>query len=205
MIKILVVNSAPLMSLSLSILLKEQGYDVVGKLTDGFDAFHFIKSNHVDLVLSDINLSSLSGLELVQRSRNMGYDTKFLIMGDKKNWYNIRRAMKAGANGYLSSNDAIGLIKNAVSSILADYNFFPSKIYEQSDCSLGNDKLFQKTLTLRELQVLRGLTSGKRNVLIAEEMKLSFKTVSAYKCRIMSKLKLSSTVELLDYARNHKI
>jgi len=92
MIKILVVNSAPLMSLSLSILLKEQGYDVVGKLTDGFDAFHFIKSNHVDLVLSDINLSSLSGLELVQRSRNMGYDTKFLIMGDKKNWYNIRRA-----------------------------------------------------------------------------------------------------------------
>jgi len=204
--KSLIVNSNTIMSLSLSSLLDKEGYSVFSECTDGMKAFNIITKHTVDLILIDCEICELNAFELVKRIRRANIEVKILMMGNKKNSLNVRHAISSGVNGFIFTHDGIDTMVNAFRSVMAGYSFFPMDLSQQSLFSEGlKDAPSHTKLSIREIQVLRQITSGKKNVHIAEDMRISFKTVSTYKYRIMSKLRLSSTVDLLEYARVHGI
>lgn len=202
MSRALIVSSQPLVSLSLSMLLKREGYTVVGEVNDGQEALQFIKKNAVDLLLTEIDIPSLNGLDLVKRLRKSDYSLKVLVMGGQKQNIVINHAISIGANGYIVTRDDISQIIHAIHAVMSGYCYFPMQ--SQPIASPISTQPHSQ-LSMREIQVLRELTTGKKGIHIAEEMNISFKTVSTYKCRIMKKLNLGSMVDLMDYVRTHQL
>jgi two-component system response regulator EvgA len=183
-------------------LLKREGYTVVGEVNDGQEALQFIKNNTVDLLLTEIDIPSLNGLDLVKRLRKSDYSLKILVMGGQKQNIVINHAISIGANGYIVTRDDISQIIHAIHAVMSGYCYFPMQSQPMASTVTVQP---HSQLSMREIQVLRELTTGKKSIHIAEEMNISFKTVSTYKCRIMKKLNLGSMVDLMDYVRTHQL
>lgn len=206
MTKVIITNTTPIVHLSISDIFIKYGYNVHGNFNSNSTLCDYIANHKVDLVLIDCESPSNNGFELANRLRKKHNDLCILIMGNRKNTFNVRQAINVGANGYFFNCDAIETMKNAFNCVLSGYAHFPMGCF--------NEKLFNAysdnghvciALSIREIQVLKQLAIGKKSMHIAQDMNISFKTVSTYKHRIMQKLNLGSTMELLEYARAHGI
>ena len=127
-------------------------------------------------------------------------------MSSKSEAFYAGRAIRAGANGFVSKRKDLGEIYNAVNMILTGYSFFPSETLSFIN-HLGSrtGAAVDMPLSNREVTVLRYLANGLSNKEIAEQLLLSNKTISAHKSNIYSKLGVQSIVELIDYAKAHEL
>ncbi|MNP58370.1 Virulence factors putative positive transcription regulator BvgA [compost metagenome] len=117
------------------------------------------------------------------------------------------RCLRAGAAGYVSKTDDLGELSEAVQPVLSGYTYFPevalsSVNYQDMRASEGQ---CIAGLTDRELMVLQYLARGLSNKVIGEAMLLSNKTISTYKTRLLEKLRLSSLIDLADFARRNQL
>jgi len=115
--------------------------------------------------------------------------------------------MQSGAAGYVCKQQDLTELLSAIKAVLSGYSYFPNQALHTVRCSLGNasESDMVDRLSGREMMVLQQLARGKTNKEIADGMFLSNKTVSTYKTRILTKLALSSTLELIDFARRHHL
>lgn len=201
----LIINSNAVMCLSLSALLHSAGYTIVGETGDAQAALSLLRDIPVDLILIDCEIPEICAFDLVKRLRKHNDTIRILMMGNRKNQFNVRHAITSGVNGFIFTNDGIDTMKNAFHCVMAGYAFFPMQTGTPALSAHHEDAPAHDRLSVREIQILRQLTTGKKHIHIAEEMKISFKTVSTYKYRIMNKLRLCTTVELLEYARTQGI
>ncbi|OOE31942.1 DNA-binding response regulator [Salinivibrio kushneri] len=203
---ILVVDDHPVVLLAAKMLLEQYNYKVIGEAKNGIDALKVIKRLSPDIVIIDLTIPSLDGMEVIQRCQSLKLKTRFLVYTSQTSEYFISLCMQAGASGYVSKDKGVEELLTAIRSLETGYNFFP----EISTVSLSTeqekeDESSLYILSSREMTVFKLLASGLSNKNIAEKMLLSDKTISTYKTRIFDKLNISNIAQLIDVAKRNSI
>ncbi|MDF7758753.1 fimbria biosynthesis transcriptional regulator FimZ [Kosakonia cowanii] len=204
---VIIMDEHPIVRMSIEVLLqKSQNVKVVLKTDDSRSALDFIRANKVDLVILDIELPKTDGFTLLRKIKAIREDVNVLFLSSKSESFYAARAIRAGANGFVSKRKDLNDIYNAVKMILAGYSFFPSETLNYiNHPGKRKGEMRDMPLSNREVTVLRYLANGFSNKEIAEQLILSNKTISAHKSNIFSKLGVHTIVELIDYAKAHEL
>ncbi|HDT4990903.1 TPA: fimbria biosynthesis transcriptional regulator FimZ [Enterobacter hormaechei subsp. xiangfangensis] len=204
---VIIMDEHPIVRMSIEVLLqKNKNIQVKLKSGDSHEVLDCIRNHPIDLVILDIEMTGTDGFVLLKRIRNLNKDIKVLFLSSKSEAFYAGRAIRAGANGFVSKRKDLGEIYNAVEMILTGYSFFPSETLSFIN-HLGSrtGAAVDMPLSNREVTVLRYLANGLSNKEIADQLLLSNKTISANKSNIFSKLGVQSIVELIDYAKAHEL
>ena len=204
---VIIMDEHPIVRMSIEVLLqKNKNIQVKLKSGDSHAVLDCIRNHPIDLVILDIEMTGTDGFVLLKRIRNLNKDIKVLFLSSKSEAFYAGRAIRAGANGFVSKRKDLGEIYNAVEMILTGYSFFPSETLSFIN-HLGSrtGAAVDMPLSNREVTVLRYLANGLSNKEIADQLLLSNKTISAHKSNIFSKLGVQSIVELIDYAKAHEL
>jgi DNA-binding NarL/FixJ family response regulator len=175
---------------------------VGAEAADGDELLRLIKANDYDVAVIDMSMPGLAGIDLIKRLKREKPALRVLVLSMHGESQYAARALKAGASGYLNKDSAAEQLVGAIRKIAAG----GVHIGEAAAASLvASDKSPHETLSDREFEVLRLLVEGLGPTEIGERLHLSVKTVSTHKTRILEKLKLGSTAELVRYALEHKL
>jgi DNA-binding NarL/FixJ family response regulator len=188
--------------------LLEGGHDlqVIGVAGNGREAVAEAQRLRPDIVIMDIAMPELDGVEATRRIVEKCPDTRVLILSMYLSAEHIHRALQAGAQGYVLKESAGEEVVEAIRALRAGKRYLSHRITETViDDYLrdGSNLSPLDSLSLRERDVLQLVVEGRTNALIAQSLSLSPKTVETYRARIMKKLKVHDTVELVKFAMRH--
>ncbi|MGH8438607.1 MAG: response regulator [Pseudomonas sp.] len=204
---VFIIDDHPVIRLAVRMLLENEGYCVVGESDNGVDAMQMVRECLPDLIILDISIPRLDGLEVLSRFHTMAIPLKILVLTAQSPALFAVRCMHSGAAGYVCKQEDLSELLSAIKAVLSGYNYFPSQAisnlrpHANEHCEL---ELF-KQVNDRELMVLQLFAQGRSNKEIAQGMFLSNKTVSTYKKRLMQKLKAKSLVELIEMAKRNAL
>ena len=188
--------------------LLEGGNDlqVVGVAGNGREAVAEAQRLRPDIVIMDIAMPELDGVEATRRIVERCPETRVLILSMYLSAEHIYRALQAGAQGYVLKESAGEEVVDAIRALRAGKRYLSHRITE----TVIDDYLREGTnvspldsLSLRERDVLQLVVEGRTNAAIAQALSLSPKTVETYRARIMKKLKVRDTVELVKFSMRH--
>lgn len=181
--------------------------DVFGDASTPAEAVTLISQEHWDIVVLDISLGSASGLELLRAIQQLRPRLPVLVLSMHSEEQYARRAFQAGASGYIMKNSPSAELATAINKVAGGGKYVSSKLAEAlvADLDPKMNRLPHQRLSQREFEVLRSLASGKAVSEIADILSLSDKTVSTYRARILEKLQLKTTAELVRYALEHSL
>ncbi|ORM68435.1 response regulator [Pantoea rwandensis] len=203
---VLIIDDHPVVRMALKLLLETDNMTVVAETDDGYEALNLTKKLSPDLIIVDIDMPSYNGIDLVQRLRNNGFAGGILVLTGKDVDHYIKRSANAGADGFISKRNNMTELHDAIRAINAGYGFFPlNRKRHGMPEDEQEDKVKIATLSSKELQVLVFLTKGMKVVEMAQKMKISDKTVSTYKRRLMEKLDIDNMVGLYEFAKRNNI
>jgi DNA-binding NarL/FixJ family response regulator len=173
----------------------------VAEADSGFTALELLRSGRFDVAIFDLSMPGMNGLELLRRVRQDHRKLPVLMLSMHAEDQYAIRALKAGANGYVTKDTARNELAAAVAKVLAGGAYISASLAERVVMQLNGATSgpAHADLTDREIEVLRRLVAGQRPTDIAEEMHLSVKTVSTHKANIQHKLGLASTAALIRY------
>ncbi|GAB4533848.1 MAG: response regulator transcription factor [Anaerolineales bacterium] len=189
------------------ILLAERDIAIAGEAEDGMTALASLHKTPADVVVLDIALPDISGMELLSRITALPDAPRVLILSMYPETQYAVRTLKAGAAGYLTKNSAPGELVTAVRKAAQGGRYINMALAEHLAASLGMEKpvLPHETLSNREFQVFLRLGQGQSLNEIAGALGLSPKTISTYRTRIMGKMNFKNNAELVRYAIEHKL
>ncbi|MDF2397026.1 response regulator transcription factor [Pseudomonas protegens] len=204
---VLIIDDHPVIRMAVRILLEHEGYQIIGETDNGVDALQMVRECEPSLVILDICIPKLDGLELLERLSNLHQPLRILVLTAQSAALFASRCMRAGASGYVCKREDLSELLSAIKAICNGYNYFPSQALHLDRPALGATlELAQfNSLNDRELMVLQLFAMGQTNKEIATGMFLSHKTVSTYKKRIMQKLATTSMNELVDMAKRNEL
>jgi len=179
--------------------------EVVAEAVDGATVLDALRRQQPDLLLLDLNMPGLSGPDLIARIRSHWSDLPILVLSMHNEPQVAARVLKAGASGYVTKDSEMEVLLGAIRKVAGGGKYIVPELAEKLvfDVSLGNGKLPHQSLSDRELEVLRLLVTGKGVNEIADQLCISNKTVSTHKTRLLEKMNLSGTAELVRYAMQH--
>ena len=184
------------------ILAATSDIEVAAEAASGDEALALVRANDYDVALLDMSMPGLSGIELIKRLKIERPKQRILVLSMHGEDQYAARALKAGASGYLNKDSASEQLVGAIRKIAAG----GVHIGEAAAASLvSSEKLPHQKLSDREFEVLRLLVAGQSPTGIAAQLHLSVKTVSTHKTRILEKLNLKSTADLVRYALEKKL
>jgi DNA-binding NarL/FixJ family response regulator len=184
------------------ILAATSDLQVTGEAGDGDELLRLVKAGDYDIAVIDMSMPGLSGIALIKRLKLEKPKLRMLVLSMHGESQYAARVLKAGASGYLNKDSAADALVGALRKIAAG----GVHIGEAAAASLvASEKAPHETLSDREFEVLRLLVEGLGPTEIGERLHLSVKTVSTHKTRILEKLNLGSTAELVRYALEHKL
>ena len=207
MVKAMVVDDHPFIRASVSMLLQQENIEVIAQADNGADAVQRARELAPDLIILDIAMPRLDGLQVISRIMTDQPHCKIVVLTSQSPSFDATRGMKAGAAGYISKNDDLDELVRAIKAVLTGYTFFPnlaSSSVRRSDAQATDLELIQ-SLSDRELTILQQLSNGMSNKEIGEAMLLSSKTISTYKTRLIEKLNVKSVVYLADFAKRNQL
>ena len=202
-----IVDDHPAIRLAVRSALESSGYfKVVGEADSGPAALSVIRTQLPALVILDLDLPKMSGLELIERLKASNPEIRVLVLSAQPESIFAARSLQAGANGFLSKSEDLQALVQADRSVLAGYSVFPSTALTASPRpTIGAGSELIRSLSDRELTVLQYLARGLSNKEVGAALQISNKTVSSCKSRLLEKLKISTLVELVDFARAHRL
>jgi two-component system response regulator NreC len=207
-ISILIADDHGLIRAGLRALLQEVAeVAVVGEAEDGYTALRRVAELKPDIVLMDISLPGLSGMEVTRQVRDISPATRVLMLTVHEDEGMLRESIRAGAHGYILKRAADAELIQAIRVISQGYMY----IYPSLTSALVKDlsphgaspQPAIETLTPREKDVLLLLARGYTNRQIAAEMNLSVRTIEGHRASLVNKLGISSRVELMNYVEEH--
>lgn len=203
--KVLIVDDHPVIRLAVRMLMERHGYEVVAETDNGVDALQLARESLPDIVILDIGIPKLDGLEVVARLVAAHPETKVLVLTSQSAGHFSMRCMQAGAAGYVCKQQDLTELLSAIKAVLSGYSYFPNQALHKVRTNLngGSEAEMVGRLSGREMMVLQQLARGKSNKEIADGMYLSNKTVSTYKTRLLIKLNARSLVDLIELAQRH--
>ncbi|VVO48190.1 response regulator transcription factor [Pseudomonas fluorescens] len=203
----MIVDDHPFIRSALKIILSQEQLDVVAEADNGSAAVQLAREYSPDLIVLDLSMPKVDGLEVISRISALGLPIKILVLTSLSSVFFSLRCLNAGAAGYVSKTaDPCELVR-AISAIKAGYTFFPDmnvSSVRKRDVHTSEQLLIQ-SLSDRELSILQQLAKGFSNKQIGEAMLLSNKTISTYKIRLIEKLNVSSLVHLSDLAKRNSL
>ncbi|WP_315807459.1 ATP-binding protein [Pseudomonas sp. C9-3] len=204
MSRILIVDEQPVTRHALRLMMEADRHEVVGEADNGPEALHQARLCKPDLMILELSIPRLGGLEVLQRLIAQESPVKVLVLTSQDSEYFAGRCLTAGAAGFVSKQEDPQAVREAVRAIAQGHSYFPSHALGSVNAAeeAGHGGLL-KDLSVRELSVLRLLAQGLSNIAIADQLAISDKTVSTYKVRLMQKLHAKSLVELIDIGRRH--
>ena len=180
--------------------------EVVGDAADGREAVKLATLLKPDIVIIDITMPELNGIEATYQIRQLCPSTRIIILSMHANTRHIARALEAGAQGYLIKESAGIEVVEAVRAVFAGHNYLSQTVSD----TVVTDYVSQRrameykspleSLSAREREVLQLVVEGKSSAVIASILNLSPKTVESYRSRLMQKLDISDIPSLVKFA-----
>ena len=204
--KILIIDDHPVTRYAVGALLAREGYLVLGEAADGPLGLQLAHDLSPDLVIVDLGLPGLDGLEVIARLRAQGPASRILVLSAMPAATYARRSLRAGAHGFVPKEADSRDLTAAAQAILGGYCFFPFEALSSASIEPApDDASLLAQLSNRELAVLKQLARGVSNKAIAEALCLSNKTISTYKARLLVKINVHTTFELMEFARRNGV
>jgi two-component system invasion response regulator UvrY len=206
--RVLLVEDHQVVRDGLKSILREQLMPTeFGEASAGVDGLRLARDREWDLALVDISLPDQSGLEVVRAMKQIHPGLPILVLSMHSEEQYARRAYAAGAAGYITKDSSRAELARAIAKVIAGGRYVSPALAEHlvMDLEPDADRPAHHALSNREFQVMRLIGSGKTVGEIAEVLSLSDKTVSTYKARILEKLHLNTTAELIRYLVENKL
>ena len=207
MIRVLVADHQPIVSYGIRMLFENStDIKIINTASTAKQLIEYLKKSNTDIVLMSIDLTDINGITVLRTIKKEFRDVAVIVFSTHPEDIYAISAIKAGASGYLSKSVTTATIKRAVlkvykGGIHVSKELAQTLTFEKN--SQGTMNLYKK-LSTREVEVLKLISSGKRNNEIAYQLDINEKTVSTYKLRLMKKLNVSNLVELIDHGRQKK-
>lgn len=206
--RVLIADDHAIVRAGLRAVLKgEPGIELVGEASGGEEALHLVERLHPDILVLDLSMPDLDGIQVTKRIRSTSPEVRVLILTVHEDEGLLREALRVGAAGYILKHAAEVELISAIHTVqIGDIYVHPklirSLLAEPEKHSPPSPQP-EETLTPRELDVLNLVVQGYTNRQIAEELKLSVRTIEGYRANMTEKLGLHSRAELVRYAREH--
>ena len=208
MIRVLIVDDHPAMRRGLREIVSDSpDMEVIAEAGNAAQALEQVRKIKPDVVLMDITMPGRSGLEALADIRIEQPELPVLICSiHAENEYALR-ALRGGAAGYIPKDSDPDELVAALLKVASGRRYITPTLAELLAADVGGDGKHEphESLSNREYEVLRAVAAGKSMSQIAEEMSLSVKTVSTYRTRILEKLGLATTADMIRYALEHKL
>lgn len=206
-IRVLIADDHTILREGLKLILESRGdIKVVAEATDGLDAVKKAKEFNPDVIVMDVSMPNMNGIEATGRILEENKKVKIVILSMKASSEDIYRALHAGATGYLLKESAGSEIADAVHAAVNNRRYLSRKV----DDILIDSYIFERknltsrspleSLSSREREILQLVAEGKTSNEIASMLYLSVKTVETYRSRLMQKLRLKDSSALIKFA-----
>lgn len=178
--------------------------EVVGEATQGDEVLALLGQTPIDLLLLDMTMPGLSGVELIRRLHEEKPALPILILSMHNEVQVVTRALKAGASGYVTKDSEPEILLQAIRKIVAGGKYIdPTLVDAMVFDARDTNSLPHEDLSERELQILKMIAAGGALSEIASQLCLSPKTISTHKMRLMQKLGVDNNADLIRYATRH--
>jgi len=206
-INIIIADDHTIFLEAITALISSKCINVVANCKNGQEVLDFLEEQEVDLVISDINMPVMDGITLVKKITKLYPKTKTMMLSMYEERHIINKAIKAGANGYMSKNSGKKDILNAIESCIKGEKVTFTKQSEFTQKSIQNtDKSIKEiSLTDRERQILKLITQEVTNTDIALSLNISKRTVETHKKNIILKSGATNAIGLVKIALKNKL
>ncbi|WP_282363815.1 MULTISPECIES: response regulator transcription factor [Pseudomonas] len=201
--KALIVDDHPFIRRIVRLVLENANFQIAAETDNGATALDLAREHLPHLIVLDLSMPKLDGLEVLKRLHILGLPIKVLVLTSKGSAFFADRCIRAGAIGFIEKTEDVDALTKAINVVMS------GRVY-LNDCDVElspkhTDQQLIKTLSDRELRTLQYLVSGFSNKKISQIMLLSEKTVSTYKTRVLHKLNIKSVVYLAEFAKRNNL
>jgi DNA-binding NarL/FixJ family response regulator len=194
------------------ILEEKTDLEIAGEVGDGLELLNLLNKVNPDLIILDVSMPNLRGIEAIPEIRHVRPNAKVLMLTMHKEEEYLYQAISAGANGYLLKDDAEKELFSAIENIQNGKIYISPGLADQSMQNWArlrrgeDDSPIIEALTVRQREILKLIAEGKSNKEIGDLLYISVRTVERHRANLMSKLNIRKTAELVQYAlRKHYI
>ncbi|MGO9272432.1 MAG: response regulator [Terriglobia bacterium] len=209
MIRVLIADDHAILRRGLKeILVRELEGATCGEAENAQQLLAQVRSRNWDLVILDVSMPGRSGIDVLADLKRERPKLPVLVLSMYPEDQYAKRVLKAGASGYMNKESAPEELIKAIRKVLAGGRYVSPGLAEKLALDLNENagRPLHETLSDREFEVLRMMASGKTVSQVAADLHLSVTTVSTYRARILEKMKMTTTAELMHYAlRNHLV
>lgn len=209
MIKVMLVDDHDIVRTGLKLVAeKMSGVKIVGECSDGLEALEKVKLLKPDVILMDVNMPRVNGLEATRRITEADPYVRIIILTIHADNPYPKKLLDAGASGYLTKGCAAQELEDAINKVSRGQRYIGADIAQQMALAMlpgGHKDSPFDVLTTRELDVSMLLVRGKKAKEIASVLELTPQTVATYKYRVLDKMELKNEVELTHMAIRHGI
>ena len=197
-----------------SLLKNEANIEVVGEATDGLEALKAVQINQPDLLILDIRMPNLNGIEVIEKLRSQNNSVKIVMLSMCDSEEYVLKSIKAGADGYLLKGSSKEEFLKALNTVSKGGKYFSGDISSILISQLLHQNTFSESkqlisdemmITKREKEILALLLSGKGNKEIAEVLDISKRTAEVHRFNLMKKLKVKNLIELSNKATEYAL
>lgn len=203
MTTVLIVDDHSTVRFALRMLLERERFKIVGEVDNGSEVAQVARTLQPDVVVLDIGLPGLDGMEVIKRLQQLEHAPKIMVLTGQASELYVRRCLDAGIGAFVTKDEDLDAVVFAMKALVKGYSTFPQMSVNSNTLDSEQGRL--GSLSNREMEVLRRLARGENNKNIGHRMNLSAKTISTYRGRIMDKLKTESLVEMVDLAKRNKV
>ncbi len=204
-IKIIIADDHQLFRNGLKSMLVGDTCEIVGEASNGKELLEKLNTIHTDLLLLDISMPEVSGLELIEQLKIKYKSLKCIILTMHEEAQYVMESLKKGADGYLLKDSSEQELKEAISEVMRGNKHFKNKVSELLVRQISNEDRSKNILTEREIEIIRLVAEGKITKEIADQLHVSVRTVETHRSKIMKKLNVSNASEMIRMAYEKKL
>ncbi|MFM7774708.1 MAG: response regulator [Candidatus Kapaibacterium sp.] len=206
MIRALIADDHPIMREGLKLFLVCTLDIVVDEVDDGFQAVEYVNSNDLDVLILDISMPGMDGLETLRLVKDIKPELPVLVLSAYSEDQYAIRVLRAGASGYLMKTSATEELVDAVNCVIGGNRYLSPHVADQLLAQISGDGVpLHARLSDREFDVMLRIALGKTVTQIAEDLQLSVKTVSTYRTRILEKMGFQDNAGITNYVLKNQL
>ena len=209
--KVIVVEDHQILLESISLLISTiPNIELVGKASNGLKAMQILETEEVDIVVSDVMMPVMNGVELTWKVKQQFPHIKVLMLTVSEDAQTIKNALQAGADGFIFKSAEKEELEEAIACLINNKKYYSDKAIlslaeAQNEVFISDKEALKTMLTERELQILKLISQEMSGIQIAEKLFISPTTVESHRKNLFSKIGVNTSVGLVKYALKHGI